>query len=163
MPFNASGVFQRLYNWRDDRDAGINILAERMDQEFDSVVAGINDVVQGNVALKGPVKNVFGTAASPAYTFAGATDDGLFRNPDGSIGVSVSGAEVGSFSPSFFTSITDHHAATDNPHEVTAAQVGAATSSEFAALVTMQTQLAYRQFQSWEAHKAAHGVYPGEQ
>ena len=138
MPFNASGVFQRLFNWCNDRDAGIKILAERLDQETDGIVAGINDLVQGNVALKGPVKTVFGTAANPAYTFADETNDGLFRKTDASIGVSIAGVEVGSFPASFFTEIADHHAATDNPHNVTAALVGAYTTGQTAEAIAQQ-------------------------
>jgi hypothetical protein len=130
MPFNASGVFQRLFNWRNDRDGGIKILAERMDQETDGIAAAINDMVQGNISLKGRIKNVDGTAASPAYTFADDPDSGLFRKPDASIGVSVGGVEVGSLPASFFTGITAHHAATNNPHAVTAAQVGAYTLAQ---------------------------------
>lgn len=128
MPFDAGGVFQRLYSWLSDRDAGIKILAERMDNETDGIVDAINDILQGNVAFKGPLKNVQGTAANPAYTFAGETGDGLFRKTDGSIGVSVSGTEVGAFPASFFTGIANHHAATNNPHGVTAAQAGALPS-----------------------------------
>lgn len=124
MPINASGYFQRLFNWRDDRDAGVKILAERMDQETDGFAAAINDLISGNVAFKGPLKNVYGTAANPSYTFDGDPDSGLYRKSDGSIGVSVDGVEVGAFPASFFTGITDHHGATDNPHGVTAAQLG---------------------------------------
>ena len=82
------------------------------------------------MALKGPVKNVSGTAANPAYTFADDPDSGLFRKTDGSIGVSVNGVEVGSFPASFFTGISGHLAANDNPHGVTAAQAGAYTKAQ---------------------------------
>ena len=142
MPFNAQGLYQRLFNWRTDRDAGTKILAERVDQETDGIVQAINDLIQGNVDLKGPVKNVNGTAANPAITFASDQTSGLFLKGDGSIGVSVSGAEVGALPASFFTGITDHYAATNNPHGVTAAQVGAPTVSEMNAAIAADTTVA---------------------
>ncbi|QAX31319.1 hypothetical protein [Leisingera sp. NJS204] len=92
MPFNASGVFQRLFNWRNDRDAGVKILAERMDQEMDGFATALNDLVQGNVAHKGPIKTPFGTAAAPAYAFDGDPDTGFYRNAANEIGVSVGGS-----------------------------------------------------------------------
>lgn len=125
MPFTSSGVFQRLYNWRNDRDGGVKILAERMDQEMDGIVGGLNDVLQGNAPFKAPIKGVTGTAASPAFTFEEHTGDGFFRKSDGSIGVSIGGAEVGAFPASFFTKIAENHtdtedhiAATDDPHNI---------------------------------------------
>lgn len=41
MPFLA-GVFSRLYSWQDDRDDGIDILADRHDAEDDNFAAGLN-------------------------------------------------------------------------------------------------------------------------
>lgn len=92
MPFNASGFFQRLFNWRNDRDAGIKILAERMDQEMDGIVAGINDIVSLNVDWKGPMTGVFGTAAAPAYSFQEDPDTGIYRVSSDVLGFSVGGA-----------------------------------------------------------------------
>ena len=80
MPFNASGIFQRLFNWRNDRDAGIKILAERMDQEMDGIVDGVNTMVRGEFSFKGPVTGVFGTAAAPAYSFQEDPNTGIYRS-----------------------------------------------------------------------------------
>lgn len=38
----SSGVFTRLYNWVNDRDAGTKILATKMDAEMDGFATGIN-------------------------------------------------------------------------------------------------------------------------
>lgn len=133
MPFNASGVFQRLFNWRDDRDAGIEIRADRMDQEMDGIVQSLNGILQGNAVFKAPIKTVNGTAANPAFSFYEHAKTGFYRKSDGSIGLSVDGTEVGSFPAGFFTGITDHHNATDNPHNVTAVQVGALPATGYTA------------------------------
>ncbi len=41
MPFNGSGVFNRVYNWVTDRNNGINILASRVDTEDDGFASGL--------------------------------------------------------------------------------------------------------------------------
>ncbi|WP_420012235.1 hypothetical protein [Tateyamaria sp.] len=94
MPFDSSGVFQRLFNWRTDRDAGIKILAKRMDQEMDGIVAGINDIVQGEVDFKGPITGVYGTAAAPAFSFQEDTDTGVYRSGTNKLAASASGTKV---------------------------------------------------------------------
>lgn len=45
MAFNGSGVFVRLYNWVNDRNNGIDILASRMDGEMDGFATGLTDCV----------------------------------------------------------------------------------------------------------------------
>lgn len=42
MAFNGAGVFTRLYNWQNDRDAGIKIRADRMDGELDGIATGLS-------------------------------------------------------------------------------------------------------------------------
>ena len=133
MPFDAYGVFQRLFNWRDDRDDGIKIRADRMDQEMDGIVQGLNDILQGNAGFKAPIKTVDGTAAHPVFSFSEHAGTGFYRKSDGSVGLSVDGTEVGSFPASFFIGITEHHNATDNPHNVTAAQAGALPATSYTA------------------------------
>lgn len=94
MPFNVSGVFQRLFNWRNDRDAGIKILAERMDQELDGIADGLNDVVAGNVAWRGPMNVVLGTAGVPAFSFSDDPDTGMYRVSLGVLGFTVDGSKI---------------------------------------------------------------------
>jgi hypothetical protein len=42
MAYDGNGVFNRLYNWEADAAAGINILAERMDQEMNGFAVGLS-------------------------------------------------------------------------------------------------------------------------
>lgn len=41
MPWNGSGVFARIYSWAADRDAGLDILADRMDTDTDDIAQGL--------------------------------------------------------------------------------------------------------------------------
>lgn len=45
MAFNGAGVFVRLYNWVNDRNASINIRADRMDAEMDGMATALTDCV----------------------------------------------------------------------------------------------------------------------
>lgn len=42
MAYNGSGTFNRLYDWTDDRDAGIKIRADRMDDEMNGFATGLS-------------------------------------------------------------------------------------------------------------------------
>lgn len=42
MPFNGSGVFQRVYNWTNDANNNIKIRADRMDTETDGIATGLS-------------------------------------------------------------------------------------------------------------------------
>ncbi|HEY1301439.1 MAG TPA: tail fiber domain-containing protein [Stellaceae bacterium] len=41
MPWNGSGVFARVYSWVADANAGLDILADRMDQDTDDIAQGL--------------------------------------------------------------------------------------------------------------------------
>jgi hypothetical protein len=45
MAFNGSGVFARLYNWVQDRDNSIKILAQKMDDETDGIATGLSTCI----------------------------------------------------------------------------------------------------------------------
>jgi hypothetical protein len=45
VAFNGSGVFQRLYNWINDRDGGIKVRADRMDAEMDGFATGLSNTI----------------------------------------------------------------------------------------------------------------------
>ncbi len=94
MPRDASGLFQRLFRWRDDRDAKVQIRADRMDQEMDAIVQDLNDISAGAVAFRGPLKGLNGTAALPSYTFDEDQDTGLYRKEADELALSVGGIEV---------------------------------------------------------------------
>ena len=115
MPFNAQGFFSRKYKWADDRDAGVNILADRMDTEMDSLADGINRIVQGREKFLGPIKGVFGTSRQPMYTFDQDEDSGIYRISDNRVGVSVGGVkkiDIGSDSTQFDGDVQFNNAVT---------------------------------------------------
>ena len=107
MPFNPAGIFSRLYNWVQDRDLGIKILAPKMDDEFDNIVSGINSITSGEQPIRGPIKVPYGTAAAPGFTFDGDENTGIFRQaPDqvaltagGSAGLRVTATGVSMLAP----------------------------------------------------------------
>src|SRR5207253_2839008 len=45
MPFNGSGVFNRVYLWANDAASHINIRSDRMDTEDNGFAAGLTDCV----------------------------------------------------------------------------------------------------------------------
>lgn len=51
MAFSGTGTFSRLFSWQEDRDAGIKIRADRMDQEDDGFADGLTE-------LKGDVNDL---------------------------------------------------------------------------------------------------------
>lgn len=80
MAWSGSGVFARIHNWINDRDAAINITASRMDAEDDNLAAGINaclakngeNAATGNLDIGGfRLTNVAnGSASTDAATVA---------------------------------------------------------------------------------------------
>lgn len=93
MPFNVSGVFQRLYSWATDRDNAVKISASRMDGEFNGMADAITAVVQQTQAFKGAIKSTSGTAALPGYTFDGDLNTGIYRPGADQVAVSVNGSQ----------------------------------------------------------------------
>jgi hypothetical protein len=45
MAFNGSGVFNRIYNWVNDKANGYKITASRMDGEFDGMATGLSNCI----------------------------------------------------------------------------------------------------------------------
>jgi hypothetical protein len=79
MPFDIAGNFTRSYNFQQDRDNGIKILAARVDGEFDNFATGMNLVFfrDGRVPMQADLRmNINritgladGVAAAPALKF----------------------------------------------------------------------------------------------
>jgi len=65
MPFNTSGIFERLYSWVADRDNGVEIRADRMDQEMDGFKDAINTITGNQFPQRGGVKPSRSRALSP--------------------------------------------------------------------------------------------------
>jgi hypothetical protein len=45
VPFNGSGSFTRVHSWETDRNNGVKIEAERMDDEDDGIATGLSNVI----------------------------------------------------------------------------------------------------------------------
>lgn len=43
--FNGAGVYVRSYDWTDDRDAGVKVRADRMDEEMDGFATGLSTCI----------------------------------------------------------------------------------------------------------------------
>lgn len=48
MAFNGSGLFERLYNWVNDKASGIKARADRMDAEMDGFATGLSTCITKN-------------------------------------------------------------------------------------------------------------------
>lgn len=66
MAFNGSGTFARLYNWVNDRDSAIKILASRMDAEMDGFATGLSTCI-----LKDGTQTVTANIPMATYKFTG--------------------------------------------------------------------------------------------
>lgn len=93
MPFTGS-TFSRLYSWVSDRDANINILAQKMDEETDGMVSAINQIMSGSIPFTGALKGTGGSASAPAFSFSSDTNTGMYRLGPDQLGFSVNGTEV---------------------------------------------------------------------
>lgn len=105
MPYDANGIYARVHRWEEDRDNGIRILANRHDEEDDSIAGALNQAFlrSGVVPMTGPVVmngNALsqvraGTALQPGITFELDVDTGFFQPSAGQLGVSVNGVQKG--------------------------------------------------------------------
>ena len=93
MPFNAQGLLQRMHKWKNDYNNGIKIIASRMDEDTDSIVDGINNILQGQTKFLGQIKTIFGTRSKPSFSFSDETDTGMYRPAPRQLGLSVGGNE----------------------------------------------------------------------
>lgn len=99
MPFNASGIFERLYSWVADRDNGVKIRADRMDQEMDGFKDAINTITANQFPQRGGVRGVAGSSTEPSYTFDVDRDTGMYRKGSNNLGFTVGGTLAGEFKP----------------------------------------------------------------
>lgn len=109
MPgYDGSGNFTRNYNFEDDRDDGIKILAARMDTEMDTMVTGFNQVIlrNGVAAMTGDLSLGLnrliaigdGSAANPAIKFGSDPNSGFFLSAFGTPAVAATSTKVAQFS-----------------------------------------------------------------
>ena len=86
MPFNGAGVFSRLFNFQQDRDNNIKILADRMDAELDGFATGLSNTIardgQSTVSANIPFNNRkitgLGNATDPGDALNRATGDARY-------------------------------------------------------------------------------------
>lgn len=104
MPFDGSGNFSRTYNWEQDRDNGIRILAQRMDGEFDNFAGGLNQTFlrNGIVPMSAPLNmgqnSIVGLAAGSlgnlGLRFGDDPGSGLYLNGIGKPTLATGGINV---------------------------------------------------------------------
>lgn len=108
MAFNGMGLFVRLYNWVQDRNNGIKILAARMDAEMDGFATGLSTCItkdgQQTVTADIPFNSHKITLlASPTLRTDGMN---LAQAQDGTasyVSVTGSGTYIGSLNPAVST------------------------------------------------------------
>ena len=86
MPFNGSGVFQRVRNWVADAAAGIKIRADYHDAEDDGFAAGLSNCItkdgQTIVTQNIPMNSKRITGLARPGQPAGRRDQGVRRHQD---------------------------------------------------------------------------------
>ena len=89
MPWNGSGVFSRIYSWVASRDAGLDILADRMDQDTDDIAQGLMHCLTVNgettPAANLPMANFRHTGASAGVADTDYATVGQVKNGGGGI------------------------------------------------------------------------------
>jgi hypothetical protein len=103
MPFDVAGNFTRSYNFQQDRDNGIKILAARVDGEFDNFATGMNAVFfrDGRVPMQADLRmNINritgladGAVGSPALKFSTDANTGPYLDGLSRYAISVNGVQ----------------------------------------------------------------------
>lgn len=103
MPFDGSGNYSRVHDWTSDRDNGIKIQAQRMDDEFDDIASALNVVFfrNGLVPMTGDldmstndIKGIAsGSAAAPSIQFAVDPNSGFYLGGASNPAMSVNGVK----------------------------------------------------------------------
>jgi hypothetical protein len=102
MPFDGSGNFTRDFNWVDDRNNGIKIIASRMDAEFNNYATGMNQVLlrNGVAPLTGNLNmgthNIIalgsGVVGTPSIRFNSDAGTGIWSPAAGQVAFMAAGA-----------------------------------------------------------------------
>ncbi|MDC9701533.1 MAG: hypothetical protein PSN37_04845 [Alphaproteobacteria bacterium] len=119
--------FRRRFSWKQDRENGILISADRMDLEMDNIFQAFNSILQGKISFDAPLRTVHGTESAPAFSFIESPRTGFYSKVNGEIGVTLEGTEIGTLSPDLLS----HYKEKDNPHSVTVEQIGAVPASSY--------------------------------
>ncbi|MET0744348.1 MAG: hypothetical protein ABWY78_13335 [Microvirga sp.] len=95
MPFNGSGVFQRVHSWIQDRNDGVRIRADRHDAEDDNLAAGLSNciardgqsVIAADIPFNGRRITGLGDAQDPTDALNKRSADGLYMAGGASAGL----------------------------------------------------------------------------
>jgi hypothetical protein len=102
MAYNGSGVFVRLYNWVNDRDADVAITSTRMDAEDDGFATGLSNCVTADgqttttavIPFAAGVSLYDGLVGTPAVRFTSDTNTGYYRKGADNVAFSCQGIDV---------------------------------------------------------------------
>lgn len=74
MAFNGTGTFSRLYNWVSDAASGINIRADRSDNELDGIATGLSTAIckDGQTTTTAVIPFAFGLSAAALVDLSNA-------------------------------------------------------------------------------------------
>lgn len=96
MAFNGSGVFVRLYNWVNDRNANIKVRADRMDDEMDGIATGLSTCITKDGQ----------TTTSAAIPFASGLNTDTINEKTSAAGVTIDGVLLKDFGATLKDSVT---------------------------------------------------------
>jgi len=99
MPRNGSGSYSLP---QPPFIPNTTISSSAVNADLADIAAALTNSVaaDGQTVITGSLQgNGTGTQAQPSYAFSGALGSGFYPNPDGSIGVSVAGSTVATFTP----------------------------------------------------------------
>ncbi len=102
MARNGSGTFNRLYDWTNDRDNSIKILAERMDAEMDGMATALSQSIASDGQTTTTARVPFGvgitvpvgSVSAPAISFASDSNTGLYSSGANKFNISCNSSNV---------------------------------------------------------------------
>lgn len=98
--YNGSGTFNRLYNWTNDAANGINIRADRMDNEMNGFASGLSTALTkdgqttatAQIPFAQGLKVSSGAVGTPSIAFTSSATTGFYRVAADSPGLAIAGA-----------------------------------------------------------------------
>ncbi len=111
MARNGTGTFNRLFDWVNDRDAHVNILAARMDSEFDGMATALTQSIASDGQTPTSARIPFATGLSvaagsvgtPSISVIGDTNTGLYSAGADTLTVTCGGTKVCEFGAAGFS------------------------------------------------------------
>lgn len=102
MARNGTGTFVRLRDWSTDRDGGIKILAERMDEEDDGFATGLTESIarDGQTSCSARIPFILGvtlpagTVTAPGWNVSGDSNTGWYAPGSDNIAAACGGVKI---------------------------------------------------------------------